>query len=122
MTHYEKLSEEYDKIYTFVTSTYNENGHELIERISMLNIYLARSGKLLAQAEYLQNSKTEFILSSSGVKDFSPSIQKEFIKGACKNESYLFTCLSRLNSCIMHQIESIRSQLSYLKSEMENLQ
>lgn len=121
MSKYKKLAEEYNKIYSFVSSTYDEAPHSIMDRMSMLNIYLARTGRMVAEADFLKDEKTQEVLSNIKLLGFSPSIQKEWIKSSTKAENMLFKSVERLNAAIVHQLDVLRSQLSYLKTEIENI-
>lgn len=119
MNKYESLTKEYKEIYAEITNPVDsKSGDDLSERISLLNVYLARVGKMLAEAEYLLNSATIFILEDTRTKTFAPSIQKKWIDANTKEYSYLARCLERMGSTIVHQIDGTRSQLSFLKQEM----
>jgi len=53
-------------------------------------------------------------------KKLQPSIQIRILAAECFEEAALFEYADRLNSALVHNIDGLRSVLSYRKSEMEN--
>ncbi len=52
---------------------------------------------------------------ATGIK-ISPTVFKQLINGRTVNEAKILKFTERLNRTITHQIDGVRSQLSYLKS------
>ena len=119
----EKLTEQLNEIYGYCVVTYNEkDGNELSDRVTNLNVYLARSSSLLSWAQFYydkaQGEEAEKILmeeKQKGIK-ISPTVFKQLINGRTVSEAKVLKFTERLNRTITHQIDGIRSQLSYLKS------
>jgi len=118
----EKLTDELNGMYQYCTTRYNSNdGNELIERITDLNIYLARSASMLSWAQFYydkaQGEEAEKLVKDqegTGIK-ISPTVFKQLINGRTINEAKILKFTERLNRTITHQIDGVRSQLSYLK-------
>ena len=113
----EKINEEIINIAEFCSCYYNkDNGNEMSERLTNLNIYLSRSTILQCEAQELLDraiaSETERLLG----QELSATVGTNLIKGRIVMEAKLLKLCERMNRTITHQIESIRSQLSYLKS------
>lgn len=117
-----RLHEEYDEIYNFVTTPYSEEPPVLMDRLSSLNIYLARTGKLYADAEALNSYSIAKRFETLSTKEMSPMIQKEYLKAYSRRTQRLVTLFERLNSTISNQIKALITQLSYIKTEMQSLQ
>ena len=123
MMELDKLTTELNEIYKYCTTNYNQDeGGILTERITTLNIYLARSSALLSHAQYhydkAQGEEAEKLINdqeSTGTK-ISPTVFKQLINGRTVNEAKILKFTERLNRTITHQIDGVRSQLSYLKS------
>ena len=119
----EKLTEELNNIYKYCTTNYSsEDGEILSLRITKLNVRLARSASLLSWAQYYydkaQGEEAEKIIKDqedTGIK-VSPTVFKQLINGRTVNEMKVLKFTERLNRTITHQIDGVRSQLSYLKS------
>ena len=119
----DQLTKELNDIYKYCTTNYNQDdGGILTERITELNVYLARSSALLSHAQYhydkAQGKEAEKIIrdeGKTGIK-ISPTVFKQLINGRTVNEAKILKFTERLNRTITHQIDGVRSQLSYLKS------
>lgn len=94
---------------------------DIMHRLEALNVLIAQSGKALADAKYLQDKAI-----SEGIKDviskesyaMSASTLNTFVKALARDYNYLVNQFDRINAAATHQIDSLRSILSYKKSEM----
>ena len=119
----ESLTTQLNEIYGYCTENYKEeDGHGLSKRVTNLNVYLARSSSLLSWAQFYydkaQGEEAEKILTEEkekGIK-ISPTVFKQLINGRTVQEAKVLKFTERLNRTITHQIDGVRSQLSYLKS------
>ncbi len=119
----EVLTKELNDIYKYCTENYNsDNGDILALRITGLNVRLARSASLLSWAQYYydkaQGDEAEKLVKdqeSTQIK-ISPTVFKQLINGRTVQEAKVLKFTERLNRTITHQIDGVRSQLSYLKS------
>jgi len=118
---YAELQKEYVGIYEYVKTEYDEMPSTVVTRLSNLVIHLARVGKMLAEVEYLLNDRKQRLMESEEIERYStPSMQKQYLDSLLKHEQYLYKCVERLGSSIVHQIDALRSQLSYFKTELSN--
>ena len=95
---------------------------DLIERASLLSILIAKSGQCLADAKYIQDEIVNGAIMEA-IQNFyseklSPSTVNKFVTTAAKEANYLVNWLDRINATATHQLEGIRSMLSYRKAEM----
>jgi hypothetical protein len=114
----EEIGKEIIEISEFTSCYYNkDNGIEVSERITNLNVYLSRTAVLLSEAQFLFDnrfaSETEKLI---GNELLTASTINNLAKSRCATEKKLLTLVDRINSTITHQLDSIRSQLSFLKS------
>ena len=114
----EDIQKEITEIAEFCSCYYHkDNGIEMTERLTNLNVYLARSAVLLSEAQFLMDNKfaaeTERLI---GNELLTPSIITNLGKARCSTENKLYKLVERINRTITHQIEGIRTQISYLKS------
>ena len=84
---------------------------------------MARSGEMLAQAKRLYNQKTtsaigETIVNIAKQQFLSATAQNALVKSIADEEQYLVDWIERINKSCTHQIDALRSLLSY---EKENL-
>jgi hypothetical protein len=119
----EELIIEADKIQAYLEIECSNNSTELQVRISCLMVYLARSGEMLARAKKILRAKKSneihnTILNIAKEAHLSASIQNALLDSICENESFLVDKLDRMNATITHQIDGLRSLLSYEKESM----
>ena len=110
-----------EKIYKYLVQRYDEkDGTILTERITNLNVALARSAELLADAEYYLNKKKGLesgkIYENERLSKLKPTEIKFLLDGKTADEQRVYKQCERLNRAITHQLEGLRTQLSYLKS------
>ena len=123
ITPYDELSKEAEQIQSFCEITIGDNPQEIAERIADLGVYIARSGKMLADAKYHLNQKkkdetVELIVNLISKDKLSAKVQNALIDSICKDEQYLVDWIDRINRACTHQQDAMRSLLSY---EKENL-
>jgi hypothetical protein len=123
ITPYDKLLSEAKEIQSFAEITPSDNPQEIAERISDCGVYIARTGKMLADSKYHLNQKkkddtVDLITKILSKEKLSAKVQNALIDSICRDEQYLVDWLERLNRAVTHQQEAMRSLLSY---EKENL-
>ena len=95
---------------------------DLIARAENLAVLMAQSGQCLADAKYVQDQVINGTILESLQKAYeerlSPSTINLFVKTAAKEWNYLANWFDRINASATHQLDGIRSILSYRKAEM----
>ena len=95
---------------------------DLINRLENLQVLLSQSGKYLAEAKMLRDEQIQLsikgVVSNPEYVGLSNTLMNEYVKSSCKDLNYLVNSLDRINSASVHQIDAIRSILSYRKSQM----
>ena len=87
----EGIRNEAQQIQEFLEITMSDNPQEVIERGNDLQVYMARTGKLLADAKYMLNEKKRHETMDI-IRDFiidqklSAKVQNSLIDGLCKEE------------------------------------
>ena len=122
---YNELLSEAEGIQAFLEITCSEQPEEIKERLITLSVYCARSGNMLAQAKRILNQKTNrgimnLIKKHSKDAFLSAKIQNALIDSLCPDENYLVDQLERINRSTVHQIDVLRSLLSYEKEQIRN--
>jgi hypothetical protein len=116
-----QIEQEALQIDSFLNITCSDNPTEAVERGNDLVVYLARTGKLLADSKFHQ----EKALSESIVKEFgrqaglAPSILNKLVEASCKHENYLVNWVERLHRTCTHQLDWLRTIVSKNKTEMQ---
>lgn len=119
----EGIRNEAQQIQEFLEITMSDNPQEVIERGNDLQVYIARTGKLLADAKYILNDQKRHETMDI-IRDFiidqklSAKVQNALIDGLCKEEQYLVDWIDRLNAACTHQLDWCRSVNSKNKEEM----
>ena len=120
MTKLEQQQSEVKEILEYCKTKYDNEPAVLLDRLTMLNVYLARSGELKANIQFLYDLQQDKEINTLSVTDLQPMKLREVLKGKLALENYALNLADRLNATIVHQIDSIRSQLSYMKTELNN--
>lgn len=119
----ENFKEEAKKIQDYLDITISNDPQELIERISTLMGFLSRSGEMLALAKKALRAKKTREISSTIVSiaksaHLSATVQNALLDSICEEESFFVDWLDRINRGCTHQIDGLRSLLSYEKEEL----
>jgi hypothetical protein len=117
------LTKEATDIQAYLDITVSNEPTELTERLSTLMTYMSRSGEMLAKAKKeLRTKKTseinKTIIAIAKQECLSASVQNALLDSICEEESYMVDWIDRINRTCTHQIDGIRSLLSYVKEEM----
>lgn len=93
----------------------------IIERLQYLNAMLIQSGECLAEAKYYQEQITHSTITKALTEAYhdklSASVINTFVKSTAKDYNYLVTMFDRINAAAVHQIDSLRSILSFIKAQ-----
>ena len=108
------------EIEEYLNETCSEDINECIKRGTSLQVYYARSGKMLADAKYWQDEATsKSILKQLGEQfDMPASTLNNLVKASCKRENYLVNWIDRINAACNHQIDWLRTVISKEKAEL----
>jgi len=116
----DELKRETATIQAYLDIVCSNNPEEISDRISQLMSYMARSGEMLAQAKRLLRSRKSVeirntIMTVAKAERLSASVQNALLDSVCEQEAFLADWLDRVNKSCTHQIEGLRSLLSYEK-------
>jgi energy-converting hydrogenase Eha subunit C len=116
--------EEAKKIQDYLDITVSSDPAELVDRIANLMTYMARSGEMLANAKRtLRSRKTseisKTIIAIAKEQFLSATVQNALLDSICEDEAFMVDWLERINRSCTHQIEGLRSLLSYEKEQMK---
>lgn len=123
ITSIEKIAEELAAIDSYLNITMSEQVQECVFRGNDLAVYIARTGKLLADAKYHLNAKKksevfETLRDTAGRAGATSKAVNAIIDSLCKDEQYLVDWCERLNRTATHQLEWCRTLISKAKAEM----
>lgn len=117
---YNQLIKMAQAIQEFLEQDVSDNPNDLVDRLSTINTFLATSGKALADAKLLQDSKVKKLYDDyfNQILGFSPTVATKFINAMTDNENYLVNWLDRINRTLVHSGDNIRTQVSFAKEEL----
>ena len=125
ITPYDELMKEAKNIDNFLTINCSELIEEIVERGNTLAVYIARTGKMVADAKYHLNEKkkSDIVEMLKEVSAATPFATSKAINGLvdsiCKKEQYLVDWIERLNRASTHQLDWCRTLISKEKEEMK---
>ena len=116
----EEVVEELRGIQEFLEEEYTDDPVSLLNRITLLNVYMARSGFLLAEAEADRDKAmaATFAEHASAITKMPSQVSQKFINALCEKENYFVTWIERIHRTCVHQSDGIRTQVSFAKEEM----
>lgn len=117
------MIEEIQHIQSYLEITCSDNPDEITQRIRELSAYLARTAFLLQEAKYALRRKKasdigEIIISIAKEQFLSAKAQNALVDSIAAEEHRLVDWLDRLNAACTHQIDALRSLLSYEKEQL----
>ena len=115
-----EIDEELKEIQCFLEEEYAEEPFVLTTRITKLNVYMARTGFLFAQAEEDRDKAivATFAEHASAITKMPSQVSQKFISAMCEKENYYVRWIERLHRTCVHQSDGIRTQVSFAKEEL----
>jgi hypothetical protein len=118
----EDILQELTAIEDFLVITCSEQTEEVVERGNTLAVYIARSGKLLADAKYHLNERMnsdvfKTLVEMSKQANATAKATNAIVDSLCRNEKYLVDYADRMNRAATHQIDWYRTLISKAKEE-----
>ena len=118
------MKDELQRIQDFLEIDVSENPEEVLQRIKDLNVYIARSGKILADAKKVLRGKkaseiSKTILEIAKQNFLSAKAQNALVDSIAQEENYIVDFSEQINKTCKYQIEALRSILSYEKEQLK---
>lgn len=98
-----------------------DNPSEIMGKLNCLTNLLATSSHAVALSEALYSEKLMQLTEANTWVGLSATDKKMVFAGRAKQEIYYVTLCERQNRALTHCIDALRSMISYLKSELNNL-
>ena len=124
ITSKEQIFAELTNIDSFLNITMSENAEEAVQRGNDLAVYIARTGKLLADSKYWLNEamKSEIMqtleVTAKNAKATATAINA-LIGSLCREDRYLVDWGERCNRTATHQLSWCVTVISKAKEEMK---
>ena len=118
---YNSVSAEIESLKTFSKKECSNEGYAIDTVMELTRQYLARSGELLAKAEYyyLQERAEAINRLTQGAEKISPSILRLLAESEVRHIKLVYTGLDRLNATLTHALPVLATRLSYVKKLLE---
>ena len=121
----DQLQPKADAMNAYLQKPSGSDPNDLIDRIENLSIMISQSGEYLAAAKYyhdsLIHSELMKVVKDGYVDRLTATALNKLVNALAKEESYLVNQFDRINSSAVHQLDGLRSVLSYRKSEFSTL-
>ncbi len=117
------IIEEAQQIQGYLDTTCSENPEEVLEKIRVIMPYISRTAFMLAEAKKdLRAKKSDEIQAQIceivNLQFLSAKVQNALLDSIAKEEAYLVDWLERLNAAATHQVDALRSILSYEREQL----
>ncbi|MDC2747243.1 MULTISPECIES: hypothetical protein [Bacteroidaceae] len=112
-----------EEISGFLNITCQNNPVEIQERIAATMVYVVRTGEMLADAKRMLRKRKSDEIQNTIIKIaqencLSAKVQNALLDSIAENESFLVDRLDRLNASATHQLDALRTLLSYEKEAL----
>lgn len=116
----ESIKAECAEMQRFLEQETPDDPNILFERISRTNVYLARSGKLLAEVKLYQDQEMAEVFAkySEYINALKATTANKFIESQLASVNYYVNWLDRLNRAFVHSGDNMRTQMSFLKEDL----
>lgn len=119
----EELKLKAERMQAYLEAKPENQDEAVIDRLENLQVLMAQSGELLAKAKYnldcKKNDSITLALKEAMLQDWSVSVINKKIDALCREENFIVNWLDRINSSAVHQVDALRSILSYRKAQMQ---
>lgn len=111
---------EIEDMQQFLEVTTSDDPHELVQRLTDINVYMARSGKLLADAKAYQDQVTANVYArhTDFISRVPATVAIKFVSAQCVTANHLVNWLDRINRSLVHAGDNIRTQISFAKQDL----
>lgn len=114
------ILKEIEDMQKFLEVTTSDDPHELVQRLTDINVYMARSGKLLADAKAYQDQVTANVYArhTDFISRVPATVAIKFVSAQCVTANHLVNWLDRINRSLVHAGDNIRTQISFAKQDL----
>lgn len=103
-----------------LSETVEQDPDQITGKMQELSALLGTSTEAVALAEMVYSQKIMELTEQYADKSLSATEKKLIITGKAKEEGYYVTLTERQNRALTHVLDSLRSQLSFLKQDQLN--
>ena len=117
------MKKELEEIQKFLEINVSEDMNEITERGSQLSVYIARTGKMLADAKLILDAKmnSEIMETLRKVAKENPMATSttinKLVNSLCAEEQFVLSWAERSNKTATHQLDWLRTLVSKAKQD-----
>lgn len=117
----EDIIRECQEMQDFLEEPVSNEPDDLSSRLALLNVYMSRSGNMLAIAKSIQDhARKEFFDDNiESLAKIPASVASKMIESATGEANHLVTWLDRINRACTHQSDNLRTIFSYVKENLK---
>lgn len=120
----DRITAELTEMDKFLNITMSENAEEAVQRGNDLAVYVARTGKLLADAKYwldeaMRSEVLKTLRNTAKEAKATATAVNALVGSLCKEERYLVNWCERNNRTATHQLSWCVTIISKAKEEMK---
>ncbi len=118
---FKMLNNEARMIQDFAQNCPTDDANVLVDRLTDLNHYMARTAVMLAEAKMIQDKSlldAYMSYSSSGIPMPASAVNK-MVASACGEANMLVNWIDSLNRALVHIGENMRTQISFSKEQLK---
>ncbi|MBP1615723.1 MAG: hypothetical protein H6Q13_3171 [Bacteroidetes bacterium] len=120
----DRITAELTEMDKFLNITMSENAEEAVQRGNDLAVYVARTGKLLADAKYwldeaMRSEVLNTLRDTAKEAKATATAVNALVNSLCKEERYLVNWCERNNRTATHQLSWCVTIISKAKEEMK---
>lgn len=117
------MEQEIKEISDYLNIACSNNPQEIQERISTIMVYMMRTGEMLANAKKMLRKKKSDEIQNTIIRIakedcLSAKIQNALLDSIAEDEAFLVDKLDRLNASCVHQLDALRTLLSFEKESL----
>lgn len=119
----EKYNDHYQRMLKYLEQPLPQEPEQLIERLNNLSVLMTRAGQYLTECQYKIDEVVdiECKVNLELMDKFSASTFNMMIKAKAKDWNRLKTGFEKACSAAVHQIDAIRTLISFEKAKMQIL-
>lgn len=116
----EALTKEAAVVQSFMEQPPTDVADVLAERLAQCNVYIASTGRMLAEAKALLDDATVVVFESIGGKleKLGAQMAGKVMQAYCSEQSFLVNWIERENRALVHTADNLRTLISYAKENM----
>lgn len=113
-------ADEMSGLYDSIKNPIARDPEGLLNELDYRCQWLARSAEILADCQGESDKARGEAAEKAYSMGFGGNLAKDFIAGLCHEQARMLKLAEKLNATLVHQIDSIRTMISYEKQQMEN--